>query len=557
MGSRPLPQVPPPSVSERPAQTPRVTRARTPSDEATRRPSTVNLPPKFVEQAGRRLCGISLFVACFTVLTTVFLGYVDPAIAELHRSDVVVRLVLLAMVLLSAGVIAIQYFRVVPPRTLLVVGMVFEVAMAFCIAMIETTMPFNPDEPVRGMSSVAVWILAVGLLVPKRPMWTAIIAFTAASMWPLAYAINIDMRGLPPLPWQRLSVWLAYLYAIAGFAAVAGRRTYGVEVAAQRALDLGSYTLTSLIGQGGMGEVWRARHKMLAREAAIKIVRGDLIARASAHDADIAVRRFEREARATASLQSPHTVYLYDFGTAKDGSFYYVMELLDGISLQRLVSTFGPQPAARVIHIVQQICRSLDEAHRRGLVHRDLKPSNVMLCQVAFEFDVAKVLDFGLVKPTNQEDRELTADGISAGTPAYIAPEVALGDRHVDGRADIYALGCVAYYLLTGKLVFDEPTATAMSIAHVQKTPQPPSARTELPIPAALEQIVLQCLEKSPDARPQSAQDLIDLLASVDQSPWTPVRAEAWWNANLPATSTLRTCDKPVEDATPTIVQVA
>ena len=535
----------------------RVIRARTPSSESVRRASTINLPPKFIEQAGRRLCGLSVFIACFTIVMTIFLGFVDPAMAALHRNDVTVRLILLAMVMLSIGVVAIQYYQVVAPRTLLVVGMIFEIVIAFCIAMLETTLPFDAAEPVRGVSSVAIWVLAVGLLIPKRPMWAIITAFTAAAMWPLAYEINITMRDLPPLPWTRLSVWIGYLFIIAGFAAAAGRRTFGMEVAAQRAQDLGSYQLAALIGQGGMGEVWRAKHKMLAREAAIKIVRWDLIARASAHDADVAVRRFEREARATASLQSPNTVYLYDFGTAKDGSFYYVMELLDGISLQKLVSSFGPQPAGRVVYLMRQICRSLDEAHRRDLVHRDLKPSNVMVCQVALEYDVAKVLDFGLVKPTNRDDSELTADGISAGTPAYIAPEVALGGRNIDGRADIYAMGCVAYYLLTGRLVFDEPTPIAMSLAHVQTPPVPPSERTELYIPASLERIVLQCLEKKPVDRPSTAGELGRMLdALTDFEAWTPARAEAWWQVHLPDSSTLRTCDRP-EQPTPTVVQVA
>lgn len=557
--SRSSPQEPlRPTPDEDARSASRVIRARTPSSESVRRASSINLPPKFIEQAGRRLCVISLFIGLITIGITVLRGFVDPEMGALYRNDAVTRLVLLAMVLLSVGVVAAQRFQVVPPRTLLVVGMVFEVAIAFCISMLETALPFDPSETVRGVSAAAVWVLAVGLLVPKRPKWTAIIAFLGVSMWPLAYSLNVWMRDLPPLPWSRLSVWLAYLYAIATFTATAGRRTFGREMAAQRMEDLGAYHLTALIGQGGMGEVWRAQHKMLAREAAIKIVRADMIARASAHDADVAVRRFEREARATASLQSPNTVYLYDFGTASDGSFYYVMELLDGVSFQKLVSSFGSQPAARVVHLLKQICRSLDEAHRRGLVHRDLKPSNIMICQVALDVDVVKVLDFGLVKPTSRDELELTADGVSAGTPAYIAPEVALGTRGIDGRADLYAVGCVAYFMLTGQLVFDEPTPTAMSIAHVQTPPVPPSLRSEVPIPASLERIVLKCLEKNPDDRPQSACELGNLLDRLDDiAPWTRSQAQAWWQEHLPESSTLRTsCDK-TEPPVPEVVQVA
>jgi serine/threonine protein kinase len=204
------------------------------------------------------------------------------------------------------------------------------------------------------------------------------------------------------------------------------------------------------------------------------------------------------------------------------------------------------------------VCRSLEEAHCRGLVHRDLKPSNLMACKVALDFDVVKVLDFGLVKPTGREDLELTADGVSAGTPAYIAPEVALGEREIDGRVDIYALGCVAYYLLTGQLVFDEPTATAMSIAHVQRPAPPPSTRSELPIPPALERLVLQCLEKNPADRPQSARDLHRMLEELeDVPPWTRADAAAWWRTHLPESSTLRTCTGEQQQDTPAVVQVA
>ena len=286
-------------------------------------------------------------------------------------------------------------------------------------------------------------------------------------------------------------------YSAALWAYFIAKRVQGMEVAAQKAQDLGSYHLESLIGRGGMGEVWRARHKMLAREAAIKIIRPELMQDASARQADVAVRRFEREARVTADLQSPHTVYLYDFGTSRDGHFYFVMELLDGISLQKLVQTFGPQPGSRVIHLLRQVCLSLEEAHARGLVHRDLKPSNIMACKVALQHDFVKVLDFGLVKPTQAEEfTHLTVEGVSAGTPGYIAPEIAMGEERIDGRADLYTLGCVAYYLLTGTLVFTETSPTAMAVAHVQKPPVPPSERTELPISADLEAVVLQCLAK-------------------------------------------------------------
>ncbi len=304
--------------------------------------------------------------------------------------------------------------------------------------------------------------------------------------------------------------------------------------------DLGSYRLLEPIGSGGMGEVWRATHQMLARQAAIKLVRprsGSL----SAAERERFVRRFHREANTIASLQSPNTIYLYDFGVTGDGQFYYAMELVDGISLDTLVKTFGPQPASRVRHILRQICESLEEAHQRNLVHRDLKPSNVMLCKLALAHDFIKVLDFGLAKCAACEDvQPITMDNIAAGTPGYIAPEVALAEEVIDGRADLYALGCVGYYLITGRLVFDDANPMTMVLKHVQTAPVPPSERTELPVPPDLERVIMKCLEKAPDARPQSARQVAAMLDACDIDDWSADQAAAWWQVHLPESSSLR-----------------
>jgi serine/threonine-protein kinase len=323
-----------------------------------------------------------------------------------------------------------------------------------------------------------------------------------------------------------------------------------MEAAVQKARDLGSYNLVSPIGSGGMGEVWRARHRMLARDAAIKVIRADLMLLQPGYASDITRQRFSREAQAIASLQSPHTVFLFDFGVSEDGSFYYVMELLDGISLQVLVEKFGPQPASRVIHMLRQVCRSLEEAHRRGLVHRDIKPNNIFACMVGLDYDFMKVLDFGLVKNVaHQDNLHLTATGVTAGTPAYMAPEIALGEEDVDGRVDIYGLGCVAYFLLTGSLVFDEKSATATALAHVQKVPVPLSERSEVAIPPRLESIVLRCLAKRPEDRPQSAGELDRLLASVSGvTEWTQENASEWWQTYLPVSSSYRTARQPLAE---------
>ncbi len=256
---------------------------------------------------------------------------------------------------------------------------------------------------------------------------------------------------------------------------------------------------------------------------------------------DVTRTRFKREAQAIASLQCPHTVYLFDFGIAQNGSFYYVMELLDGISLQMLVDKFGPQPASRVIHFLRQVCESLEEAHQKGLIHRDIKPSNIFACNLGLEYDFVKILDFGLVKNISpHETGNLTMTGIVAGTPGYISPEIAMGEGAIDGRVDIYALGCVAYFLLTGAPVFEDKTPTAVVLAHVQKLPSPPSARSEMQVPASVDEIILRCLAKKPEDRPHSARELGDLLAKLPVSEWGREDAADWWQTYLPASSTYR-----------------
>jgi len=252
---------------------------------------------------------------------------------------------------------------------------------------------------------------------------------------------------------------------------------------------------------------------------------------------DEAVRRFEREAQVIAQLRSPHTVELFDFGRAEDGAFYYVMELLDGLDADSLVRRFGPIPPERAVYLLCQICHSLSEAQSCGLVHRDIKPANIFLCRYGEEFDFVKVLDFGIVgatpdaaEPSPVHTRENTV----RGTPAFIAPEQAIGAA-VDGRADIYATGCVAYWLLTGQLVFTADTPIRMLLQHAHTKPVPPSVRTELPIPSALEDLVLSCLAKDPADRPQSARELSLRLAELEGGKaWTQDRAREWWGAYQP-----------------------
>jgi serine/threonine-protein kinase len=239
-------------------------------------------------------------------------------------------------------------------------------------------------------------------------------------------------------------------------------------------------------------------------------------------------------------------VNLFDFGIADDGTFYYVMELLEGLDAERIVNRFGPLPAARVIHVIRQVCHSLSEAESVSLVHRDIKPANIFLCRYGEDYDFVKVLDFGIVKALQEPISgdttptliALTAEHVVRGTPAFIAPEQALGGRPVDHRADIYGTGCLAYWLLTGQLVFTGQTAMQLIMQHAQATPQPPSTRTELHIPEELDAIVLACLAKDPSDRPQTARELARRLEAVPvRSEWTAELARAWWDKHQPVTS--------------------
>jgi serine/threonine-protein kinase len=282
-----------------------------------------------------------------------------------------------------------------------------------------------------------------------------------------------------------------------------------------------------------MGEVWLARHRLLARPAAVKLIRHDSQTGAAREQL---VRRFQREAQVTAGLRSPHTVQLYDFGVNESGSFYYVMELLHGLDLHRLVTRFGPLPAERVIMLLRQACRSLAEAHEHGLVHRDIKPANLFITTLGLEYDYVKVLDFGIVKDQPGQDATILSDqGILRGTPAFMAPELIAADVGADHRTDLYSLACAAYWALTGQLLFQASSAAQMLLHHLHTSPLPPSAVSELAIPSELEDLLMACLEKDPAKRPASAPVLDSALARVPcPRPWTEERARAWWQTHAP-----------------------
>jgi serine/threonine-protein kinase len=406
------------------------------------------------------------------------------------------------------------------------------------ITLIDTWVN-DPMMMVGHLSWTAVVILLSAMIVPSTPKKMLAAALVCASMGPIGvWLAHLREVAVPSV----LNTFLMYMptYSCAVAAVVPSQTFQKMGRRLKEARDLGSYELEARLGEGGMGEVWRARHRLLARPAAIKLIRPAMLAAGTDAETRATLHRFENEAQATAALTSPHTIRLFDFGVTDDGSFYYVMELLTGRDMASLVADFGPLPASRVIFLLQQVCHSLAEAHSRGLVHRDVKPANVFVCRLGLEHDFVKVLDFGLVQlpelhPTRDLTQSLAALGGVVGTPAFMAPEVIVG-RHVDHRADIYALGCVAYFLLTGRQVFEGGTQMQALIDHVSTVPEPPSARSRTPIPRSLDALVLACLEKDPEKRPQDAVAVSkDLAACEGARDWTSDQAAAWWQAHLPA----------------------
>jgi serine/threonine-protein kinase len=501
------------------------------------------LPPDLLREASQRIGILSLLGAVLWFVGTL-LGHITIR-AQSPPGDTRWRSIILPVdAIATAAIIASlgMYWYTRRHRTSKVsldLGLAYMIAISFALGlMFHVGAVYFADAELikRAVNPEISWIGAVILMfaaiVPTPPRKTVIAAFVAASMnpigmliaraygtWDFGAASNVLLMHYPD-------------YLLVGVAGVISHVVTQLGRQVTTAREMGSYKLGELLGRGGMGEVYRATHTMLARPAAIKLIRPESLGVGNSEGAQLAVRRFAREAEAAANLRSPHTVEVYDFGVTEDQTLYFVMEMLEGMDLETLVKQYGALPAGRVIHIVRQACESLEEAHRRGLVHRDIKPANIHVGCVGLQHDFVKVLDFGLVKEVKRpsaEDSLVTAAGLALGTPSYMAPELALAEE-VDGRADIYALGCVAYYLLTGRLVFEADNPMRVMVKHIEEKPVPPSARTDRPIPASLDNAILGCLAKEPAARTPSAAMLAEQLAQVaDVEPWGEREAARWW----------------------------
>jgi serine/threonine-protein kinase len=383
------------------------------------------------------------------------------------------------------------------------------VVLAMCFGMMVRAV-FVPSPPVRTAiltALVGVPVVVGNSLSFQRESFAVLQQFVPE---PLSTMIAVES-----------SAWWLLTVAVC---TVTSKTLYGLRREVREARQLGQYLLEEKLGEGGMGVVYRARHAMLRRPTAVKLLPAD-------KSSESTVARFEREVRLTARLAHPNTVTVYDYGRTPEGVFYYAMELLEGANLREVVDVGGPLPPARVLHVLEQVAASPVEAPGIGLIHRDIKPANILLCEIAGAPDVAKVVDFGLVKEVERGgDASLTTAGTLTGTPLYMAPEAITAPETLDARSDLYSLGTVGYYLLVGADVFTGRSVVEICGHHLHSQPAPPSERTEDSVPPDLEALLLSCLAKSPAERPDGASDLLRRLrACEDSGTWTDEAAREWW----------------------------
>ncbi|HEX9128824.1 MAG TPA: serine/threonine-protein kinase [Gemmatimonadaceae bacterium] len=522
------------------------------------------LPDDLLKEASLRLGIMSLL---FAVLWIVGLTAGHLAARALYPNNPIWKhvditdVIGVASAILSASLFVYTRRGERDPRFILDLGLWFLVFTALALGLVFHLGPAGTDSILPEISWIGAVVLMFAAMVPTTPRKMLLAGIIAVSMNPIAMLISRAQGKWEFEPWSRVLLMHYPDYILVGAAVVITHVMTKLGQQVTKAREMGSYRLGELLGRGGMGEVYKATHRMLARPAAIKLIRTETLGAVDEEAAKLAITRFRREAEAAANLRSEHTVELYDFGVTDDGTLYLVMEFLNGMDLETLVRRTGPLPAGRVIHILRQVCDSLEEAHALGLVHRDIKPANIHLGRVGLRHDFVKVLDFGLVKEVSKASVETSLATIpgqmAVGTPAYMAPEMALGEP-VDGRADIYALGCVAYYLITGQLVFEAEKTFQMIAKHLQAEPIPPSQRTDRPVSPELESLILRCLAKDSKDRPQSAAQLAQALDWIPTDAWGEEEAKQWWAAHdRPQPESPQVRDRPLYDGSPIVTDSA
>jgi serine/threonine protein kinase len=513
--------------------------------EAMRGAANRQLSGSLLEAAVQRLGQIGLFGALAFAAYFLWLGLLGGSkLGDVYGTALGVAITGIALSLALFGVTRLPR---IPAHNVADLGNVYLFAIALSLGILRHSQASTPSDVLRQVSPVVIPLLAFGALIPTVPGKALAVMLMAGAMDPLGLLL---MRAHTHYSARELVVVLSSPLLAALVAQQISKVVHRLTERIVKAREVGSYKLVERLGVGGMAEVWRANHRMLRRPAAVKLIRPKVLLDHGPADSERLLRLFTREVRTTASLRSPHTIQVYDFGITREGAFYYVMELLDGVDLMTLVERFGPQPAERVASLMKQVCHSLREAHARNFVHRDVKPANVLTCAVGGDFDFVKVLDFGLVLDRHLTSEELEDEKQFVGTPAVMAPEMLRFHAPVDARADLYALGCVGYWLLTGKRVFEAQTRADMLVMHAHQKPVLPSKRIDRPMHPGLEALVMQCLEKNPNKRPQTARELSDALGALHfDHPWSDERAELWWKQNRPESQRAASALDPKERA--------
>jgi serine/threonine-protein kinase len=423
----------------------------------------------------------------------------------------------------------------------------FVLTMALGMGIGSATAPQGYHFEIISLLVMILLLVLRAALVPSQPLFTAMVGVLCSI--PVLVGGYLQVLGAPMINdfltpgvvVLGLSMWCVVATAAT---TVVSRVIYGLVSQVRDAMHLGRYTLGAKIGEGGMGEVYRAEHAMLRRPTAVKLLLPSKVSASS-------LERFEREVQLTSRLSHPNTIAIYDYGRTPNGIFYYAMEYLDGLSLESLVASDGIQPPGRVVHILLQTAGALAEAHGIGLIHRDIKPANIMLCERGGMPDVVKVVDFGLVKNLDADTADVALTNTSAltGTPLYLAPESITRADEIDARIDIYALGAVGYFLLTGAPPFTGHNVVEIAGHHLHTEPELPSVRLGRPVPPKLDALILSCLAKDPEDRPRDAQALITALLECDaESPWSATAARAWWSDWHKANSEMAGASSPTPE---------
>jgi eukaryotic-like serine/threonine-protein kinase len=428
--------------------------------------------------------------------------------------------------LLSLPVARLNHFRPLSARWLVGIDLAYAWLSASCFLALGFALPIYARPELVQLICVMQLLGARAFLVPSTARRTTLVGLVPLAL--VVVSTYVIYTGNSPAPGAPGALEYATIAGILGggplvVTTLTSRTIFGLRERAREAMQLGQYTLLEKIGAGGMGVVYKARHATLRRPTAIKLLPAE---RAGEHN----LARFEREVQLTSQLTHPNTVAIYDYGRSADGILYYAMEFLDGLDLDSVVALAGPLPEARAVHILTQISLALAEAHELGLLHRDIKPQNVIVCRRGGVNDVAKVVDFGLIKELQRaSDLSTSAINTIVGTPLYMSPEAIARPSTVDVRGDLYALGALGYFLLTGTPPFRGDSVVEICSQHLHVPVEPPSRRSGRALAPALEALLLACLEKDRERRPASAAELANLLAQTGVEAWSRADADGWW----------------------------